>query len=190
MNHRCSFSPIRSRRVAVTLAAPVHHRLSVSTAPVHRVNPKTRKTLGAIGAIALAFAASASASASPSESAPPLTAEQKANSQLARGRYLVEHVGLCADCHSPRDEKGQFVREQWLKGAPLPFQPLVPMPWSQAAPPIAGLPSMTEAQAIAFLRTGKRPDGSVPRPPMPEFRFSEEDASAVVAYLKSFALQK
>ncbi len=44
---------------------------------------------------------------------------------------------------------------------------------------------MTEAQAIAFLQTGIRPDGSRPRPPMPEFRFNEADAKAVVAHLKS-----
>lgn len=145
---------------------------------------KTRKTLGAIGAVILAFAVSAHAAA-PSEAAPDPTAAQKNDPLLARGRYLVEHVGLCADCHSPRNEKGEFVRQLWLKGAPLPFQPTVPMPWSPAAPVIAGLPSMTEAQGIAFLQTGKRPDGSTPLPPMPEFRFNQADASAVVAYLKS-----
>jgi hypothetical protein len=46
---------------------------------------------------------------------------------------------------------------------------------------------MTEAQAITFLQTGKRPDGTQPRPPMPEFRLDEADATAVVAYLKSLA---
>jgi hypothetical protein len=56
-----------------------------------------------------------------------------------------------------------------------------------AAPPIAGLPSMTEAQGVVFLTTGKRPDGSSPRPPMPEFRLNTADASAVVAYLKSLS---
>lgn len=104
------------------------------------------------------------------ENAPPLSPPQAANPLLVRGRYLVENVGLCADCHTPRNEQGQFIRAQWLKGAALP---------------IAGLPSMTEEQAIAFMRTSKRPDGTTPRPPIPEFRFNEEDASAVVAYLKS-----
>lgn len=102
-----------------------------------------------------------------------------------RGRYLVEHVGLCADCHSPRDEKGAFLRDRWLLGSPLPFQPTVPMPWAPVAPPLAGLPSMTEAQAMTFLQTGQRPSGSPVRPPMPPFRFGAEDARAVVAYLKS-----
>ncbi|HET7535037.1 MAG TPA: c-type cytochrome [Candidatus Didemnitutus sp.] len=107
---------------------------------------------------------------------------------VQRGRYLVNNVGLCADCHSPRNEKGEYIRAQWLMGAPLAFAPTVPMPaWSPAAPPIAGLPSMSERDARHFLMTGQRPDGSTPRPPMPEFRFSEEDAAAVAAYLKSLA---
>ena len=29
-------------------------------------------------------------------------------SKLARGKYLVENVAGCADCHSVRNEKGEF----------------------------------------------------------------------------------
>lgn len=182
---RSKLRPLRTRRLALarSSAAPAAGLSSFPSAS--HMNPNTRKTLGALGAVWLAFAVSASSFGSPAENAPEPTVEQKSNPLLTRGRYLVEHVGLCADCHTPRNEKGQFLRDQWLKGAALPFQPMVPMPWSPAAPPIAGLPSMTEEQALVFMRTGKRPDGSVPRPPMPEFRFSAEDASAVVAYLKS-----
>jgi hypothetical protein len=104
---------------------------------------------------------------------------------IERGRYLVENVGMCADCHTARTEKGEFDRSRWLMGAALPFQPTVPMPWSPVAPPIAGLPSMTEAQGLDYLKSGKLPDGSMSRPPMPEFRFDHDDAVAVVAYLKS-----
>ena len=106
---------------------------------------------------------------------------------LVRGRYLVERVGMCADCHSPRDQKGQFIPGPELAGSALGFAPTVPMPWSPAAPPIAGLPSMTEAQAIAFFQNGKRPNGTTPLPPMPAFRFDAADATAVTAYLKSLA---
>lgn len=113
------------------------------------------------------------------------SAAAEGSAPLERGRYLVERVGLCADCHSPRNEKGQFIMEHWLKGAALPFQPTVEMPWSAVAPPIAGLPSLSTEDAVRFMQEGTRPDGSRPRPPMPEFRFNEEDARAVVAYLKS-----
>lgn len=104
---------------------------------------------------------------------------------VARGRYLVEGIGLCADCHTPRNEKGELVMAHWLRGAPIGFTPAVPMPWAVAAPPIAGLPSMTAEQAVDFLMHGKRPDGSMPRAPMPPYRLNEEDARAMVAYLKS-----
>ncbi len=118
----------------------------------------------------------------------PLAAADKpaADALVARGRYLVEGIGLCADCHSPRNEKGEFVTAQWLRGAPIGFTPAVPMPvWAPVAPPIAGLPSMTEAQAVKFLMEGTRPDGTMPRPPMPAYRLNAEDARAMVAYLKS-----
>lgn len=105
---------------------------------------------------------------------------------LARGYYLATGIGLCTDCHSPRNEQGGFVAGQHLKGAPIPFAPAVPMPaWGAVAPPIAGLPTMTEAEAVTFLRTGLKPDGSRPRPPMPEYRLNEADAIALAAYLKS-----
>lgn len=104
---------------------------------------------------------------------------------ILRGRYIVEGVGLCADCHTPRTEKGEFDRTQWLMGSPLPFKPTVEMPWVPAAPPIAGLPTMTEEEMVKFLRTGTRPNGTKPLPPMPEFRLNEDDARAVAAYLKA-----
>jgi mono/diheme cytochrome c family protein len=105
---------------------------------------------------------------------------------IARGYYLATAIGLCADCHSPRNEKGEFVAGMHLKGSPIAFAPSVPMPaWAAAAPPISGLPTMTEAEAVKFLRTGLKPDGTRPRPPMPEYRLNEADAAALAAYLKS-----
>ncbi len=101
-----------------------------------------------------------------------------------RGRYLVERVGLCQDCHSPRDEKGQFIADKWLQGSPLPFQPTVPMPWSPVGKPIAGLPTLSEAEAVRFLSTGELPGNRQILPPMPAYRFSEADARDIVAYLK------
>jgi|GEM_PF-432261 Cytochrome c. len=106
---------------------------------------------------------------------------------VERGRYLVNSVGLCADCHTPRNERGEFVQELWLEGAALGFAPTVPMPWAPAAPPIAGLRAMTDDEAKTFLTTGVRPNGTKPLPPMPEYRFSESDAEAVVAYLRTLS---
>lgn len=115
------------------------------------------------------------------------TASAADNTVLDRGRYLVEQVGMCSDCHSPRDQTGQFIRADWLHGAPIGVAPKAPMPeWAEHAPQISGLPPhYTEAQAITFLESGKRPDGSYARPPMPPYRFNHSDAVAVAAYLKS-----
>lgn len=105
----------------------------------------------------------------------------------AYGQYLVERVGICQDCHSPRDEAGSFLPDQWLGGAPITFKPTAPMPWAVVAPPIAGLPTMSPEQAVHFMMSGERPDGTQARPPHPEYRLTREDAEAVVTYLKSLA---
>jgi cytochrome c553 len=105
---------------------------------------------------------------------------------VARGKYLVEGTSLCNDCHTPRDDKGQLIMSKSLQGAQIGSQPIHPMPWAAVAPPIAGLPAnYTPAQMVTFLQTGKRPDGSMPMPPMPPYRFSRTDAEALTAYLHS-----
>jgi mono/diheme cytochrome c family protein len=120
----------------------------------------------------------------------PATAQgdQSANEKrvVTRGSYLVERVGICADCHSPRNERGEFVKARWLEGSPLFFKPTIPIPvWADTAIPIAGLPGWSDADAIKFFTTGIAPGGKPARPPMPAFRLTEKDAAAVVAYLKS-----
>lgn len=111
--------------------------------------------------------------------------------QIARGRYLVHQVAMCVDCHSPRNEMGQFIEPMHLMGSPLGFAPTVPMPaWAEVAPPIGGaLAGYTVEQEIQFLMTGERPAerGGPTRPPMPEIRMNRADAEAVTAYLRSLS---
>lgn len=107
---------------------------------------------------------------------------------VARGKYLVDKVAMCGDCHSPRDEKGEFIPARLLQGTALDFQPTHPVPgWAAASPPIAGLDGWTSAEAVRFLMTGVRRDGKPAAPPMPQYRLSRRDAEAVTAYLKSLA---
>jgi mono/diheme cytochrome c family protein len=105
---------------------------------------------------------------------------------IEHGKYLVECVGLCGDCHSPRNDKGEFDRSQWLQGELISFKPDHPMPFAAIAPPIAGLPSYaTDAAALKFMETGTNAVGKLAMAPMPQFRLNHEDALAVVAYLRS-----
>lgn len=118
-----------------------------------------------------------------------LAAETKSPA-IERGRYLVHQVAMCVDCHSPRGEKGVFIADQHLTGAPLGFAATGPMPWAPFAPAIAGMDNYTAEQAVKFFMTGERPSGMPVLPPMPEYRLNQADAEAVVAYLKSLAPKK
>jgi mono/diheme cytochrome c family protein len=106
--------------------------------------------------------------------------------KLERGKYLVDQVALCGDCHTPRTEKGEPIKEKYLKGSPLFFKPTVPIPgWADKSPNIAGLPGWEEKDAIKFFMTGLAYNDLPGRPPMPQYRFNKEDATAIVTYLRS-----
>jgi mono/diheme cytochrome c family protein len=106
--------------------------------------------------------------------------------KIARGKYLVENTSMCHDCHTPRNEKGELIKEQSLKGMALPFKPAVPMPvWADKSVNIAGLPGWEKDAAIKFFMTGIAYNGLPARPPMPQYRFNQQDAEAIVAYLQS-----
>jgi mono/diheme cytochrome c family protein len=94
---------------------------------------------------------------------------------------------MCGECHTARNEKGELLSSQYLKGAPIPVSPppYPNMKWAIKAPGIAGLTGYTEQQGIRLLTEGIAADGRVPDPPMPQFRLTRSDAEAVVTYLKS-----
>ncbi|MGA9753070.1 MAG: c-type cytochrome [Acidobacteriota bacterium] len=111
----------------------------------------------------------------------------RAHSPMERGKYIVEAVSTCGDCHTPRLETGAPDISRALQGAQLGFAPTAPVPgWMAVAPPISGGPAgWSEAQIVTFLETGRKPDGSMARPPMPLFRLNHEDAVGVASYLRS-----
>ncbi|MBI4463744.1 MAG: c-type cytochrome [Acidobacteria bacterium] len=113
-----------------------------------------------------------------------MAAQEPRQALVERGKYLVERVSMCIDCHTPQDKDGNPDPTRWLEGAPFPGARNDPN-MASYAPPIAGLPGWNEQDAIRFLETGKRPNGAEARPPMPPYRLNREDAEAAVAYLKS-----
>jgi mono/diheme cytochrome c family protein len=118
----------------------------------------------------------------------PTNAGAAAGNQAAvdRGRYIVESVAMCEQCHTQRDEHGNPDRAHWLMGGPAQLRPSYPSPnWALREPRIAGTPPGTDAEIIRLLTTGISRTGQPPNPPMPPFRMTREDAEAVLAYLKS-----
>jgi mono/diheme cytochrome c family protein len=110
---------------------------------------------------------------------------------VARGKYIVEGVAMCGQCHTPRDSKGNLDRTRWLQGAPVPWLPAKPdSNWPLNAPRIGGTPPAGDADMIKLLTTGAWTTGNGLRLPMPQFRMNPSDAEAVVAYLKSLTPQQ
>jgi mono/diheme cytochrome c family protein len=118
------------------------------------------------------------------------TPPRYAPAQIQRGKYLTRSVAMCVQCHSPRDEEFNVIEARIFEGAPVPVSVPVQMQyanWAGEAPNIRGLITYTDDQAIRLLTTGIARNGAPPRPPMPPFRLTREDADAVVAYLRSLA---
>jgi mono/diheme cytochrome c family protein len=120
----------------------------------------------------------------------PKTRSSASSAKIEHGKYLVENIGMCGDCHTPHNEKGEPIKEQWLTGTELPFKSTVPMPWAEKSVNIVGLPGWEHDAAVKFFMTGIAYNGLPARPPMPQYRYNHEDAEAVVAYLKSLGTSK
>jgi len=97
-----------------------------------------------------------------------------------------EEVAKCAECHTPRDASGNLKSNSWLPGAPIWIQPVAPIQnWADQAPALAGLPSFTNGQMERVLETGVGPQGETLRPPMHIYHMHQDDARAIIAYLKT-----
>ena len=109
---------------------------------------------------------------------------QSISGNLAHGQYIAEHVAMCIECHSPRDENGRILQGSEYMGAPLPINS--PPGWATRAPRNRGLLGYDDAQAMRLLT-----EGAIGRHneqlmlPMPRFRMSQQDASDVIVFLRS-----
>lgn len=114
--------------------------------------------------------------------------------RLARGHYLVESVLGCGDCHSDRDWSlyGGPARSAALAGAGC-LGPEAGAPGRICMPnitpdPVTGIGAWSDGEILRAIREGIGRDGRALFPMMPysEYRkLSDEDAQAVVAYLRS-----
>jgi len=118
-----------------------------------------------------------------------LTTAAQADDQLARGKYLVTIMD-CAGCHTPFLPEGIPDMTKALQGANYGFE--LPGLGTFVPPNLTfhptGLGGWTDAEVIAAVTKGERPDGRILAPIMPWHSYSAltpEDAAALVAYLRS-----
>jgi mono/diheme cytochrome c family protein len=109
---------------------------------------------------------------------------------VARGKYIVEGVARCGECHTPRDSNGNLDQSRALQGAPVTWlSSTQDSNWPLSAPRIGGTPPAPDPDMVKLLTTGIWTDGKRLRRPMPQFRMDRSDAEAVIAYLKSVTSQ-
>lgn len=114
----------------------------------------------------------------------PATSTLKQN-QMERGRYLVEQVARCPDCHTPRDSNGELDRSKWLQGASIWILPAqTKRAWGARAPALAGF-VYSDQQGQDVLEKGLGTNGIPIQPPMHAYNLHHEDAVAIIMYLRS-----
>jgi mono/diheme cytochrome c family protein len=117
---------------------------------------------------------------------------------IERGRYLANAIAGCVGCHSPIDEtrpgdfpvEGKQLTGRVFKGGGLPG---VFSASNLTADPDTGLGKWTDGEILRAMREGVSKDGRPLFPLMPytNFRmFPDEDALAIIAYLRTIPAQK
>ena len=115
----------------------------------------------------------------------PLVHDAAKSAQWNRGAYLVNALGHCAECHSPRNFLGGIIAAQRCAGGPDPDgKGWVPNITQK------GLSDWNEKDIAYLLETGMLPDGdsvggSMARVIKNTSQLSAEDRAAMAAYIKS-----
>lgn len=147
--------------------------------------PWTRWTAIVLSLIAVVTYTVAMSCATRQNQPAALTQEQK----ITRGEHLVGVTG-CGDCHTPGSLFGGPDMQRKLSGSELGWTGPWGTTYARNLTPDneTGIGKWSEDDIVKAFRLGQRPDGSPLLPPMPwqDFAgFSDEDAYAIAAYLKS-----
>lgn len=105
------------------------------------------------------------------------------------GRYLANHVALCADCHTPRSGlQSRPDRDRLFAGDATPPSGFPANPANLTPEDETGIGRWTEADFLRTLRTGVNPRGDSLHVFMPWRqirRMRDEDLRAIHAYLRT-----
>ncbi len=135
-----------------------------------------------IRTLAAAFAAVLSASVTFGSSS------ASAETLLERGTYLMESIVACGNCHTPQGPNGPIAGMELAGGLVFDEPGFVAVSTNITQDKETGIGDWTDAQIIASIREGKRPDGTTVGPPMPIEMYrglSDWDVQAIVAYLRT-----
>jgi mono/diheme cytochrome c family protein len=117
----------------------------------------------------------------------PLVNDPAKTPEWNRGRYLVEGLGHCAECHSPRNLLGAIVADRRFAGGPnLEGKGRVPNITSDDS----GLGKWSQKDIVELLTSGQTPDGDSVGGAMAEVvkntaELPQSDREAIATYLKS-----
>ena len=115
----------------------------------------------------------------------PFVPDSTRSARWNRGAYLVNGLGHCAECHSPRNFLGGIIAAQRFAGGPNPEgEGWVPNITQK------GLAEWSDKDIASFLKTGEMPDGdsaggSMVRVIKNTSQLSGEDRAAIADYIKS-----
>lgn len=115
----------------------------------------------------------------------PFKPDPARNASLNRGAYLVNALGHCGECHTPRNFLGGPKKSRYLAGAKLTQ--------GAGAPNLTPtrLKSSSDADIREFLLSAQTPDGDVAADAMAEVvrnttsQLTPQDLNALIAYLRS-----
>lgn len=115
----------------------------------------------------------------------PFAPDMSRSPQWNRGAYLVNSLGHCAECHSPRNFLGGIIAGQRFAGGPNPEgEGWVPNITQK------GIGEWSDKDIAYFLKSGQTPDGdsaggSMVRVIRNTSQLSEADQAAIADYVKS-----
>jgi mono/diheme cytochrome c family protein len=115
----------------------------------------------------------------------PFAADPRASPTVNRGAYLVQALGHCGECHTPRNFLGGPKRDRFLAGGKGPDDKATP----NLTP--TRLKKLSDEELKEFLTTGIAPDGDIVGEIMGEVvrdttsQLTPEDLAALIAYLRS-----
>jgi mono/diheme cytochrome c family protein len=111
-----------------------------------------------------------------------------AQSPVERGRYLVDTVMTCHNCHTPKGPAGDVVDKALSGGLTFDEPPFTVTASNITPDKETGIGAWTDAQLKTFMTTGVRPNGVPVAPLMPTGYYkilTPNDLDAIVAYLRT-----